>query len=71
MADLAKIASTVVTAGKTLIADENVTKFLCGTYADGSVRNLPDAINGEFLSPKQKKKMHKKKKKKKSVKFKL
>lgn len=72
MPDLVKIAEVVVNTTKKLASDENVVEFLCGTYSDGTPRNLPDALNGEYLSPKQKKKNSKKKKKKKhNVKFKL
>ena len=73
MADLKKIEEVIVSTTKTLASDKHVQEFLCGTYSDGSPRNLPDALNGEFLSPKQKKKQSKKKKKKKkhNVKFKL
>ena len=73
MPDLVKIAEVVVNTTKTLAQDEKVVEFLCGTYSDGTPRNLPDALNGEFMSPKQKKKNSKKKKKKKkqNIKFKL
>lgn len=59
--------------GKVIICDSDIAKFVCGTYSDGSQRNLSDAIHGEYLSPKQKKKATKKKKKKKkgTTKFKL
>ncbi len=46
-----------------------IQKFLFGTYSDGSSRNLVDALNGEYISPKDKawifdmkKKHHKKRK---------
>ena len=50
--------------------------FICGTYADGEPRSIPDAINNEILSPKQKQKImeksnKKKKKKKKKDKIKI
>lgn len=66
-----KFIEVAISAGKTIAKDENITEFLCGTYADGTKRNLADAVHGEYLSPKQKKKLTKKKKKKKSTKFKL
>ena len=53
------IINTVVAVGETLVRNEDFKKFICGTYSDGSPRNLPDAINGEMYSPKQKKKMDK------------
>ena len=75
MADIKKItevAKVAINTGKVLIQDEDFVNFVCGKYADGTNRNLGDAIRGEFLSPKQKKKaVSKKKKKKKSTKFKL
>lgn len=71
MADLEKIVNIGLSVGKSIAKDENITEFLLGTYSDGSKRNLSDAIHGEYLSPKQKKKLNKKKKKKKNVKFKL
>ena len=70
MADLTKIVELAIAAGKAICSDENITEFLCGTYADGSKRSLSDAIHGEFLSPKQRKKITSKKKKK-PTKFKL
>ena len=70
MANLEKIIEVGVSVGSALTGNDNITKFFCGSYSDGTPRSLPDAINGEFLSPKQKKKATKKKKKK-SVKFKL
>lgn len=70
MLDVGKIIEIAIGAGKAIASDEHITEFLCGTYADGSKRNLSDAIKGEYLSPKQKKKITSKKKKK-STKFKL
>lgn len=71
MADLKTIAEVAVNTGKVLLKDEAFVNFVCGTYSDGSSRNLGDAIKGEYLSPKEKKKVMTKKKKKKSTKFKL
>ena len=34
-----------------------VVKFVCGTYADGDGRSVVDAVKGEYISPKQKKKL--------------
>ena len=69
---------TTVELLKLLAKDEDVVAFLCGKYSDGTNRNISDAVNGEYYSPKQKKKAMdsnkkkgKKKKKKKSTKFKL
>ena len=71
MSKLDKVIETGIFVGKEIAKDDKITEFLFGTYADGSKRNLSDAIHGEYLSPKQKKKIEKKKKKKKTVKFKL
>ena len=75
MADIKKIAEVgkfVLNNGKELIKDEAFVDLLCGRYADGTQRNITDAVKGEYLSPKQKEKATtKKKKKKKSTKFKL
>ena len=71
MAKIEKIIETGVAIGSAITGSDNITKFFCGTYSDGTPRSLPDALSGEFLSPKQKKKATKKKKKKKEVKFKL
>lgn len=41
----------------------DVQKMVFGTYSDGKPRSLFDAINGEVLSPKQKReKLYKKRK---------
>lgn len=58
------IVGGAVVGAANLIKDEKVSKFLVGTYADGETRNITDAVNGEFLSPKQKENWEKKKKKK-------
>lgn len=75
MADIVSGIKTAIDIGKSVVGDEKVQNFLCGSYADGSPRSLTDAINGEYLSPKQKddavKKTTSKKKKKKNKKFKL
>ena len=69
--DWALIISTAVKAGKEVVKDEGVQSFLCGSYSDGTPRNMTHAIHGEYLSPKQKKKAKKKKKKKNQAKFRL
>lgn len=67
-----EIVETILKVGKGVISDEDFQKFTLGTYADGKTRNLRDAVSGEYLSPKQKKKAtSKKSKKKKNIKFKL
>lgn len=70
-----KLIKNAISICSTLAGNENVKAFLCGTYSDGSARSLPDALNGELLSPKQKCKRDKKKKgkkgKKKHVRIKL
>ena len=44
-----------------ILGSKKVQRFLCGTYEDGDVRSLPDALKDEIRSPKQR---HKKKNKK-------
>ena len=66
---------TGLTVGKELIGNGDVQKMVLGTYSDGSVRSIPDAIDGEIYSPKQKgkaiKRNNKRNKKKNRSKFKL
>lgn len=46
-----------------LCSDKKVQKMMFGTYSDGKTRSFIDAVNGEILSPKQKKdKIYKKRK---------
>jgi hypothetical protein len=71
MANVPAIIDAVVSVGKTIASDKDIKAFICGTYADGTPRSVTDAVNGEFLSSKQKKKLSKKKKKKKQAKFRL
>lgn len=59
---------TAVAIAKKIGKSDDFKSFLCGTYSDGTPRNLPDAINDEVLSPKQKAKAKSKKKKKKKKK---
>ena len=63
MADIAKIAEVVALVGREALGNHDVKKFVYGTYTDGTPRNFIDAVNGEYLSPKTKKKHDKKKKK--------
>lgn len=58
MKDVAKIA--LIEGIKVLTTNENVGKFICGTYSDGTMRSFSDCISGEYLSPKDKEKMLKK-----------
>ena len=44
---------TGLSVGKELIENDDVQKMVLGTYSDGSVRSIPDAIDGEIYSPKQ------------------
>ena len=71
--DIGKVIEIGGAVVKGIVGDEKAQKFICGTYSDGTPRNVFDAVNEEFLSPKQKAriKKKKKKKKKKNVKFKL
>lgn len=46
-----------------LCSNEDVQKALFGTYSNGKPRSMVDAMNGEILSPKQRrKKLYKKRK---------
>lgn len=60
-----------------IIANDKVQKALFGVYSDGTARSLPDCLEGEILSPKDREKMlyknkdKKKSKKKKSKKKKM
>lgn len=60
-----KAISVIIDVASTILANERVGKFLCGSYSDGSSRSLIDSLNGEYLSPMDKVKKSKKKKKKK------
>ena len=61
--DVGKIAEVIAVIGKEVVGNSDIKKFAFGTYTDGSTRNVVDAINGEYMSPKTKKKHLKKKKK--------
>jgi hypothetical protein len=65
---LEEIITTGVAVATKLSKDEGFQRIMLGTYADGKIKSLPDAILGETLSPKQKAKLAKKKKKKKKKK---
>ena len=60
-----KAGKAIIDGILSLSKESSVKKSLFGVYADGSTRSLADAINGEFLSPKQREKMTSRKKKKK------
>lgn len=60
--DVIAVASAVI---KKVTKSKDVKKFLCGEYLDGTTRSVADAITGEMVSPKQKRKKHKKNGKKK------
>ena len=55
----------VGTAAIAILSNSTIQKMVLGTYSDGETRSLPDALNGEVLSPKTKEKYKKKKNKKK------
>ncbi len=57
--------TAVIDAVVSICATEKIQRLLCGTYSDGEVRSVPDALNGEIYSPKQKARKGKKKSKKK------
>ena len=59
------IIDTVIGITESLLGSDKVQKFLCGQYSDGTPRSLPDALNDELYSPKQKKNKNKNDKKKK------
>lgn len=51
-------AVAIVTAITREINDnDEIKSFVCGNYSDGRPRSLSDAVAGEYLSPKDKKKM--------------
>lgn len=57
----------VITAGVNAIIDvvtnEKLQKTFLGTYDDGSIRSVPDAVNNVTKSPKAREKKKKKRKK--------
>lgn len=68
------ILEGIIEVGKAVSENDDIKSTIFGSYADGKPRSLSDAIKGEVLSPKQKKKVadykkakKKKKKKKKSL----
>ena len=66
---------TGLAIGREIVGNGDVQKMFLGTYSDGTVRSIPDAIDGEIYSPKQKgkaiKRNNKRNKKKNRAKFKL
>lgn len=62
-----EVISAIVEVTSALAGNKEIKSMLCGEYCDGEPRSIPDAIRGEVLSPKQKKKVkdYKKAKKKK------
>ena len=54
MSKVKMIVDTSVAIVDKLAGSENVKKFLCGTYEDGTARTLPDCLNNETMSPKAK-----------------
>lgn len=60
--DPKKIAEVIGIVGNAL-NNEDVKKTIFGTYGNGKTRSVIDALNGEVLTPKEKKdKLYKKKK---------
>lgn len=51
-----KGATAVLGVAEKFITNDVIRGCVLGEYADGKPRSLPDALNGEFLSPQQKKK---------------
>jgi len=58
-----KIAGAVATILGEVASSKKIKKNLLGTYSDGSTRSVVDAISGEYLSAKSKKKIKNSKKK--------
>lgn len=48
-----------------LVTTKQVSGLIFGKYSDGTPRSLTDALNGEYLSPREKKHLFYSKKKKK------
>lgn len=74
----ATVASILALAKEVVdvITNEELRTVILGTYSNGEIRSVSDAISGEFISPKEKKRIlygsrSKKKKSKKHPKFKL
>ena len=67
--------AAILSVGEKIIANEDLQKMVLGTYSDGSVRSIPDAMDGEVYSPKSKgkaiKRNTKRNKKNKRKKFKI
>ena len=61
---LSKALSLLSDGIEKLCENEDVKSAVLGKYSDGDTRSLIDAAFGEFLSPKQKKKMLNKENKK-------
>lgn len=59
-----KIIKTVVAGAAYVLKNEDCRKALLGSYSDGTPRSLVDAIQGEFVSTKDREKINKKNKKK-------
>ena len=55
-----KKLEALVALGATALQSDPIRKVLFGTYIDGSIRTYADAINGEFISPKDRARMEKK-----------
>lgn len=63
----AKSLKAIVDCSIAVLNSSKARKVLFGEYADGSPRSLPDCLDGEILSPKERKNYvykHKKKLKK-------
>lgn len=60
-----KAVGVIIDVASSILANERIGKFVCGTYSDGTARSLIDSLSGECKSPVDKDKKSKKKKKKK------
>lgn len=66
-----KTIKTILEYSSAILNSSRTRKVLFGEYADGTPRSLPDCLDGEILSPKERKKyMHNNKKKGKKNKLK-
>lgn len=57
------LVKSIIDTSIKVLSSSKFKKTIFGTYSDGTARSLVDSVNGEVLSPKQKKnKIYKKKK---------
>lgn len=61
---MAKSFKAILECSTMLLGNKTVRKVLLGEYSNGTPRSLPDCLDGEILSPKERKKYVYKRKKK-------